>query len=277
MPKNPQTMIRTALAVVLMIGLAFIQQRWGGAPTPKSSLPSAASTETQAPVQPEASTAPDATTAEAVPVSTAVPKAPVSDGDFDFYLLTLSWSPTHCSSDEGAGRDDDLQCRSGRPYGFVLHGLWPQNERGYPESCPSNEPRRVSGDVLKEALKLSPSESLVQHEWEKHGTCSGLAQADYYAAAALALDSVRVPKAFKQPQSVIRITANDVRRAFLDANPGLSQAGILVTCRRNDIGEVRVCLDKELRPRACSRETLKSHCGGREARMLDVRGNWPRN
>lgn len=204
-------------------------------------------------------------------------RVPQSDADFDFYLLVLSWSPTHCSSEAGRGRDDDLQCRAGRPYGFVLHGLWPQHERGYPENCVSREPRRLSDDVLQEALKLSPSRQLVQHEWEKHGTCSGLSQEDYFAAAGLAVDGVKVPRAYRSPSQVLFTTANDVKRGFLDANPGLSPGGILATCRGNEIGEVRVCLDKELRPRACSREVLKKHCGGRDARMLAVRGHWPRD
>jgi ribonuclease T2 len=200
-----------------------------------------------------------------------------AEGDFDYYVLSLSWSPTHCSSDNASGRDNDLQCRSGRPFGFVLHGLWPQFERGYPEDCASDEPRRVSADIVADALKFTPSERLVQHEWAKHGTCSGLTQDDYFATAALAVESVRIPKAFKQPQQMIQTTANSVRQAFIDANSGLPPSGILVTCRRNEIAEVRVCLDKDLQPRACSKDSLKSHCGGRDARMLAVRGNWPRN
>jgi ribonuclease T2 len=209
--------------------------------------------------------------------ATSSAQVPQSTGDFDFYLLVLSWSPTHCSSDAGRGRDDDLQCRAGRPYGFVLHGLWPQHERGYPENCASQEPRRVAAEVMEAALRLSPSHKLVQHEWEKHGTCSGLSQEDYFAAARLAIDGVNVPRAYETPQQIVFTTANDVKRAFLDANPALSPGGILATCRGNEIGEVRVCLDKELRPRACSREVLKKHCGGRDARMLAVRGHWPRD
>ena len=226
------------------------------------------------------SSAPPATTAaldsvpaRALPVRAA---APVSTGDFDFYLLVLSWSPRHCFSEQGRGRDDDLQCRAGRPYGFVLHGLWPEHERGYPENCVSDEPRLVSAEVMHEALKLSPSRQLVQHEWEKHGMCSGLSQADYFAAAGLAVEGLKVPGDYKSPQQVQFTTANDVKRAFLDANPALSPGGILATCRGNEIGEVRVCLDKELRPRACSREVLKEHCGGRDVRLRAVRGHWPR-
>lgn len=209
----------------------------------------------------------------AAPAPKAVAKA---DGDFDYYVLVLSWSPTHCSSDAGRGRDDDLQCRSGRPYGFVLHGLWPQHERGWPQYCETDEPRNVSARNMAAALKISPSEKLVQHEWEKHGTCAGLSQDDYFAAATLAVESVKVPKAYKQPARPLVTTPNDVKRAFLDANPGLKSDGLSATCSRNHLAEIWVCLDKELGPRSCSAEVRRKHCGGREVRMLSVRGDWPR-
>ncbi len=287
---NQSSMTRTVLAVLLLIAFAVAGREFGGGETQgkNSGEPTASADVSSAPpaepAQTEDVAARDGEVAAGgvQDVSTAAPKAnarvvATADGDFDFYVLTLSWSPTHCSSDAGGGRDDDLQCRSGRPFGFVLHGLWPQHEKGWPEYCDTSSPLRLKDSVMREALALSPSEKLVQHEWEKHGTCSGLSQEDYFAAAELAVESVRVPKAFKQPSKPIVTTANAVRRAFLDANPGLSASDILVTCRRNEIGEVRVCLDKELRPRACSREVARSHCGSREARMLDVRGNWPRN
>ena len=55
------------------------------------------------------------------------------DGDFDFYVLALSWSPSYCAI-EGDGADP-AQCANGRPYAFVVHGLWPQYEKGYPRDC----------------------------------------------------------------------------------------------------------------------------------------------
>jgi ribonuclease T2 len=200
----------------------------------------------------------------------------VGDGDFDYYVLVLSWSPTHCSSDRGRGRDDDLQCRSGRPYGFVLHGLWPQYERGYPQNCDSDAPRTVAEDVIDDALKLSPSAELVQHEWQKHGTCSGLTQEDYFAAAALAVEAVKVPRSYQAPQRPLVTTPNAVKRAFLDANTAFPKDGLSATCSRHDLAEIWVCLDKGLRPRACSNDVRKRHCGSREVRMLAVRGDWPR-
>ncbi len=272
---NPRSLVGLAVMLVVAVLVAISGLGSQGARGPKSAPVSGAKDQPpsrQTPVTSSDLQAGELATGEA----SAPAKVPTGKGDFDFYLLSLSWSPTHCSGVEGQGRSNDLQCRSGRPYGFVLHGFWPQYERGYPESCASEQPRRVLREVMREALKLSPSERLVQHEWEKHGTCSGLSQADYYSSAGLAVGRVKLPRAYDALQQQIFTTADDVRRAFLDANPALAPSGILVTCRRNDIGEVRVCLDKELLPRACSREVLGQHCGGRNARMQAARGNWPR-
>lgn len=267
---NVQRIRQTVLGVLILVALGFFWQR-GGAPD---------GTDVAGAVQPNAGAPADATSTE---VAARTETAPVrelpragADADFDFYVLVLSWSPTHCSSDAGRGRDDELQCRSGRPFGFVLHGLWPQHERGYPQSCESDQPRSVSSAVMRDALKLSPSEQLIQHEWEKHGTCAGLTQEDYFATAALAVEAVKVPRAYVSPQRPIVTTPNDVRRAFLDANRSIPKDGFSATCSRNELGEVWVCLDKGLVPRACSNDVRKRHCGGREVRMLAVRGDWPR-
>lgn len=266
------TIVRIGVALAVVIVAALFGLGGGGsketAPVPTATLDSDSTSPAQSAPAP-ATAAPERSL---TPTPVTVPK---SEGDFDYYLLVLSWSPTHCSSDAGRGRDDDLQCRSGRPYGFVLHGLWPQRERGYPEFCSASE-RDVTDHNMTAALKLSPSRQLVQHEWEKHGTCAGLSQNDYFAAAALAVDSVSVPKAYRSPAQPLVTTPNAVKRAFLDANPGISDDGLSATCTRNQLAEVWVCLDKDLQPRSCSAEVRKKHCGTREVRMLSVRGDWPR-
>jgi ribonuclease T2 len=199
-----------------------------------------------------------------------------ADAAFDYYVLVLSWSPTYCSSDAGRGREDDMQCRSGRPYGFILHGLWPQYERGYPQNCRTGGDRSLPSAVVDRALKLTPSRDLIAHEWSKHGTCSGLSADDYFSAAASAVVSLKVPDAFIAPQQPIATTPDDVRQAFLDANRSISNNGLSATCSRNELAEVWVCLDKDLRPRACSPDVRKRHCGRRDVRMRAVRGEWPR-
>jgi ribonuclease T2 len=232
-------------------------------------------------VAPAVAPAVDATPASApiatVAPSPAVPESPENaDAAFDYYVLVLSWSPTHCSSDQGRGRDDDLQCRSGRPYGFVLHGLWPQHERGYPQDCPSDEPRAVDDALMQQMLEISPSAELVEHEWRKHGTCAGLSQAGYFAAAGRAFRSISIPAAYRSPARLATTTPDDVRAAFLGANPSLTRNDVSATCRRNNLAEVWVCLDKALSPRACSKDVRDRHCGSREVRVRAVRGDWPR-
>ena len=207
------------------------------------------------------------------PPKTKSAALPVADGDFDYYLLVLAWSPTHCSSSQGG--DDDMQCRSGRPYGFIMHGLWPQNERGYPQDCSTDE-REVSARNMEIALKLSPSRGLVRHEWQKHGTCAGLSQSDYFATAAQAVASVKVPAAYQALAKPLMTTPDDVRDSFVAANAGLAREALAATCARNELAEVWVCLDKDLTPRACSADVRKRHCGSRRVRMLSVRGDWPR-
>ncbi len=258
---NSQRLRQTVIGVLILVAIAMFWNR--GETTSDTAAPETARIGDAAPASP-------------APAVEATAPAAGAGAAFDYYVLVLSWSPTHCSSEQGRGRDDDMQCRSGRPYGFVLHGLWPQNERGYPQDCPSDEPRSVGGDLLQQVLEISPSEALVQHEWRKHGTCAGLSQADYFATAERAFRSITVPSSYRAPTSITDTTADDVRTAFVSANSSLSRDGVAATCRRNDLAEVWVCLDKTLSPRACSKDVRNRHCGSRNVRMRAVRGDWPR-
>jgi ribonuclease T2 len=270
---DQRTLLRIGMAAIVVIAGLVTWLRSGSVETP---LPERDVTLDQQATPAGESAAPRDTSA-AVDGNTSEGSAqlPVSQGDFDYYVLVLSWSPTHCSSDAGRGRDDDMQCRSGRPYGFVLHGLWPQHERGYPQSCDTSEPHEVSAENMARALKISPSENLVQHEWEKHGTCSALSQDDFFSTEIAAFSSVAVPNNFKQLERPAQTTPDEVREAFLAANASLSEESVSATCRRNELAEVWVCLDKSLKPRACSSDVRKRHCGSRRVRMLAVRGDWP--
>ena len=273
---DQKTLVRIGTAIVVVIvGVLF--RYFGGAPiSDQAPPPSTAAEQTPPAVAEQPSTAAERPPgAEVNPPSRAPESAvPVSEGDFDYYLLVLSWSPTHCSGDAGHGSGNDMQCRSGRPFGFVLHGMWPQNEHGYPQSCESSE-REVSPENMARALKVAPSETLVRHEWEKHGTCSGLSQSDFVSAEISAFQSVHVPSAYQAPQRPLVTTPDDVRQAFLAMNTQLSADQLSATCSRNELAEVWVCLDKSLHPRSCSAEVRKRHCGARQVHMLAVRGDWP--
>ncbi|CAA2101200.1 Ribonuclease [Methylobacterium bullatum] len=178
-------------------------------------------------------------------------------GEFDFYVLALSWSPTYC---ETAGRRDaDGQCRPGRGLGFVVHGLWPQYTRGYPSDCSSVErsPTRQAMDVAGEVY---PSEGLARHEWRKHGTCSGLDPMSYFKAAAQAREAVTIPAAFAKPDSDTRIAPVDIARQFVAANRGLRPDMMSVTCTRGELQEVRICFTRDLRGFTPCPEVARQNC-----------------
>jgi ribonuclease T2 len=169
-------------------------------------------------------------------------------GDFDFYVLSLSWSPSYCAG-AGAGRDT-LQCDGGRPYAFVVHGLWPQYERGFPDSCATDQPGPTRRDV-QGMLDLMPDPGLVRHEWAKHGTCSGLDGTSYLDTVRTARAKVAVPAVFDAPSSYLTIAPAAIESAFLKANPGLKPEGLAVTCDGRRLSEIRVCLTRDLAFRSC--------------------------
>ncbi|WP_395698089.1 ribonuclease T2 family protein [Methylocella sp.] len=170
-------------------------------------------------------------------------------GDFDFYVLALSWSPSFCRTPAGERAQD--QCAPGAGLGFVTHGLWPQYERGYPQYCRFGAPT-PSRIALAQAAGVYPSESLARHEWRAHGVCSGKSPTDYFADVRRARALVTIPPAFASPQGDQNWARLDIERAFLAANPRLRPGMMGIACRRSALAEVRICLTKDLRDfRAC--------------------------
>jgi len=179
-------------------------------------------------------------------------------GNFDFYVLALSWSPGFCDS-VGGSHD---QCEPGRGFGFVVHGLWPQNEHGFPSDC--DGPRSPSRIALERANGVFPDERLARYEWRKHGTCSGRSPSDYFADVSRAREAVTIPAPFVRPTQDQTYTPIDIERAFYDVNPRLRPGMMAVACRRNVFEEVRICMSKDLREfRACP-EIVRHGCRQRE-------------
>ncbi len=189
-------------------------------------------------------------------------------GEFDFYVLALSWSPGFCTL-EGDAKNRD-QCRSGSGLGFVVHGLWPQNERGFPIECgPAN--RNPSRQSMDTARQVFPEDGLARYQWRKHGVCSGSSPTDYFNDVKRAREAVVVPAQFKavdRPQSWAPI---DLERAFVAANPGLRTDMMSVACRRSELQEVRICLTKDLRSFRSCQEVDRGGCRTREISVQPVR------
>ncbi|KGF69207.1 ribonuclease [Hoeflea sp. BAL378] len=176
---------------------------------------------------------------------------------FDFYVLALSWSPAYCAL-EGANANPQ-QCAEDRDLGFVVHGLWPQFESGYPEFCPSRQPDRVPADLGRAYMDIVPTLGLIGHQWRKHGSCSGLSQEDYFRVLRAARSRIVLPPEFAAENLPARIDARAAEDAFIAANPGMARDGIAVACERGMLREVRICLTPSLGLRAC-REVDKAGC-----------------
>jgi ribonuclease T2 len=183
--------------------------------------------------------------------------------DFDYYVLSLSWSPEYCSGRPG----DNSQCGEGRRFGFVVHGLWPQYERGFPQNCGSSQ---VPRETIQRMLPLMPSPRLIQHEWDAHGTCSGLSQSNYFGKVEKARALVSIPEAYRQPLAHVEVRASDVKSKFAAANPRLGERAIRVVCKGRYLSEVRVCMTKDLDGRACS-PSVRDTCPGGTVVMRPVR------
>jgi ribonuclease T2 len=184
-------------------------------------------------------------------------------GRFDYYVLALSWSPSYCADPEAAARDS-LQCAAKRPFAFVLHGLWPQFERGWPERCPTRQPRDVAPALKSRMLDMMPSPVLIEHQWDKHGVCSGLDQNAYFETSRRLRNRVVTPPAYQNLTKPLMVTGRDVETAFLAANPGLTADQIVVQCDRRRLREVRVCFTKDGLHRRCGGD-VRERCDGKVA------------
>jgi ribonuclease T2 len=192
-------------------------------------------------------------------------------GQFDFYVLALSWSPSFCAASaerpERAGPNP--QCGA-RPYAFVVHGLWPQYDKGFPEFCQVPAPR-VAREIVSSMLDLMPSPRLIFHEWDRHGTCSGLSARAFFDTVRKARAVIKIPPEYLEVNSALTVSPDEVEEAFAKANPGLERDAIAVTCDRTRLSEVRICLSKEFGFRGCG-ELDRRACRRDKLAMPPVRG-----
>src|SRR5881394_4331996 len=191
-------------------------------------------------------------------------------GEFDFYVLALSWSPSFCEAAAERGNSGRSQVQCERPYSFVVHGLWPQYERGFPEYCQRPSPR-LERNIMTSMLDLMPAPGLIFNEWDKHGTCSGLSERAYFETIRKARAAVKIPEDFLQLSDAKTVAPAEVEDAFIKANPGLSNAAISVTCNRTRLSEVRICMSKDLQFRACE-ELDGRACRRDQVTMPPIRG-----
>ncbi|MEO7497566.1 MAG: ribonuclease [Massilia sp.] len=179
------------------------------------------------------------------------PQVEGEPGRFDYYAVSLSWSPSFCADH----RDPD-QCGPGRQLGFVMHGLWPQYEKGYPQSC-SRE--RLPNQVRASYATLFPSPRMIGHEWDKHGTCSGLAADSYFALSARLRDQLVIPAPYQKPAAPLRVTYGEFVQSFQRANPRLAENAVLPFCGDGGrfLRELHACYDKSGQSHSCGASEVK--------------------
>jgi ribonuclease T2 len=191
-------------------------------------------------------------------------------GKFDFYVLSLSWSPSYCAAaHERYARNDGIQCGA-RPFAFVVHGLWPQYERGFPENCRVPSPRLYHG-IVDSMLDVMPAPRLIYNEWDRHGTCSGLSPRAYFDLIRKARSAVKIPEQYVNLQAPLEVAPAAVEDAFAKANSGLTSEGMAIECDRRRLTEVRICLSKDLQFRECP-EIARRSCKRDQVVMPPVRG-----
>jgi ribonuclease T2 len=192
-------------------------------------------------------------------------------GQFDFYVLSLSWSPSFCAAaaERDAARGASLQCGA-RPYSFVVHGLWPQYDKGFPEYCQVPAPR-LDHAIVSSMLDLMPAPHLIFNEWDRHGTCSGFSARAYFEVVRKARAVVKIPPQYVDLQEPLSVSPAAVEDAFIKANAGLSESGIAIGCDKKRLTEVRLCLSKDLQFRDCP-EIARRSCRRDELLMPPLRG-----
>lgn len=182
-------------------------------------------------------------------------------GAFDYYVMSLSWSAAWCAL-EGDARDDP-QCDAGRGLTFILHGLWPQFEEGWPSYCRTveSDPTRAMTAAMADIMGGA---GLAFYQWKKHGRCSGLSAEAYFQTARRAHDSITVPAFLADVSRPLTLPATVVEDALIEANPGLERDQITITCKDGLIQEARICLTRELAPRRCGADVI------RDCRLTDA-------
>ena len=180
------------------------------------------------------------------------PPSDATAGDFDYFLLTLSWAPEFCASNPN-GRSS-AECDPKKHMGLVVHGLWPQYDNGkWPQDCASTPP--VSSKTVNHMMPIMPGKQLIQHEWAKHGTCSGLSVQDYFGEIEKLYNGLQVPDDFQKPASSAETAPADIEQKFAKAN-NAPKGAFRISCPQNEFSAVEICLSKEFKYQACP-TTLK--------------------
>jgi ribonuclease T2 len=182
-------------------------------------------------------------------------KNDIASSDFDFYVLSMSFQPEFCFQHK---RDSFPGCENPQDFwrtSLTLHGLWPEDYDGsWPSTCTDEEfnPKTVHDlgpdrfDHLWPNVKSSePSKvhySFWEHEWTKHGTCTGLSQDEYFDTA---LKHFLPTPSFVRDNYGLEVSSSDLLKAYRE-DQSYNDGDIILVCSGGRyLSEVRICVAKD--------------------------------
>ena len=171
---------------------------------------------------------------------------------FDYWVLALTWNPQYCI-------DHPREIECAHAYGFVVHGLWPQNEQGSMEDCDTSS-GRVDKALVERMLPLMPSAALIQHEWYEHGSCSGMDASKYFLSIERLHRALVVPGVYSEVGKPLKTTLDELKAEFGQSNPSITPEKMVGVCSGRYLKEVRICYDRDFKSRECG-ERVRDKCG----------------
>ena len=194
-------------------------------------------------------------------------EAPPLRKNFSHFVFAQHWAETLCQIFDSCQRVPRIVSGSS----WSIHGLWPSQEsirKEIPKYCKNDT---ATFPILWARLSTSEKLRLARfwpdlkggnrfhlHEWNKHGTCSGMSFEEY----------VRKNLALNERFNIFRylenagITPSDteysirsIRNAIVTATGGHD---VILRCWKGRIEEVRICLDLRFQPRNCPPELYRT-------------------
>jgi ribonuclease T2 len=170
----------------------------------------------------------------------------------DFFMLSISYSPKFCEA-QGNDPDSAFQCKGKNHFTWVVHGLWAESnnpikcagkdnktEYQHPRYCQGDNYQLIPLDEVSKDMCTQPGVALIEKEWAKHGTCSGMNQQEYLAKTQALFAKLNLPDAYMQPPQIFKwIKQNnpELRKFYLNFDKGAH--------------ELRVCYTKDFQYTNC--------------------------
>ncbi len=188
---------------------------------------------------------------------TAPSRSPVATTQFDYYVMTLSWAPGFC--DLGGKETSSPECAEGSGDGFVVHGLWPNNEyRPNPEVVPG--PGRHAQPILTTSMASTPTIASRPTNTASTELARASARMTISPPCAACGRGSKIPEMFQATSEPLHMAPEEIEQAFMTANPNLHPDNMAISCSNGELVDVRFCLAKDLSSYAVCRKVARHTC-----------------